>query len=93
MSCRSACFKRRVSMCRVVCFFVLFMCFFAPFFFVVVVLFLVFCFLTCQTVEGRHTVSHLLYRGVFSELREAGFAAVNLPPRPYSQSGLPCGGG
>lgn len=51
MSCRSACFKRRVSVCRVVCFFVLFMCFFAPFLFF-------FCFLTCQTVEGRHTVSH-----------------------------------
>lgn len=32
-----------------------------------------------QTVEGRHTVSHLLYRGFLSFGRRA--SAVNLPPR------------
>ena len=75
MLCRSACFKR--FMCVRLFVSLCFSCAFSPFFF-----FFFFAFWHCQTVEGRHTVSHLLYRGVFSGLREAGCAAVNLPPRP-----------
>lgn len=54
-------FKRRIFVCQVVCLFVLFMCF-QP------------LLSTCQTVEGRHTVSRFLCCGVF-ELWEAGFCS------------------
>lgn len=46
------------------------------------------CFLTCQTVAGRHNVSHLLYCGFF-ELWEAGFCTGPASPT-FPQSGLPC---
>lgn len=52
MLCRSACFERQIFVCQAVCFFVLFM-WFHP------------LLLTCQTVAGRHNVSHLLYCGFF----------------------------
>lgn len=55
----------RFFVCQVVCFFVLFMCFHP-------------LLLKCQTVEGRHTVSHLLYCGFLSFGRQV--SAVNLPP-------------
>ncbi len=38
------------------------------------------CFLTCPTVEGRHTVSHLLYCGSLSFGRRV--PAENRPSRP-----------
>lgn len=77
--CRASCFKRWIYVCPVVCFFVLFTCSHP-------------LLLTCQTVEGRHTVSHLLYRGGVLSFGKQVFSAANLPPRP-SQSGLPCGEG
>lgn len=67
MLCRSACFKRQIFVRQVVCLFVLFTCF-RP------------LLLTCPTVEGRHTVSHLLYCGSLSFGRQV--PAVNQPPRP-----------
>lgn len=80
MLCRSACFKRQIFVCQVVCFFVLFMCF-RP------------LLLTCQAVEGRHTVSHLLYCGVF-ELWGVGGSLCSEPASlTLPQSGLPCGEG
>lgn len=67
MLCRSACFKRQIFVRQVVCLFVLFTCF-RP------------LLLTCPTVEGRHTVSHLLFCGSLSFGRRV--SAVNQPPRP-----------
>lgn len=58
-------FKCRIFVRQVVCFFVLFMCFHP-------------LLLTCQTVEGRHTVSRLLYCGFLSFGRLV--SAVNMPP-------------
>lgn len=70
MLCRSACFKRWIYVCPVVCFFVLFTCSHH-------------LLSSCQTVEGRHTVSHLLCRGgVLSLGKQVFFSAANLPPQP-----------
>lgn len=69
MSCRSACFKRQIFVCQVVCFFVLSMCF-RP------------LLLTCQTVEGRHTVSHLLYWWCFWALGGGFLQWTRLPDLP-----------
>lgn len=80
MLCRSACFKRRIYVCPVVCFFVLFTCSHP-------------LLLTCQTVEGRHTVSHLLYCGSFWALGGRFFSCSEPASLTCSQSGLPCGEG
>lgn len=78
MLCRSACFKRRIFVCQVVCFFVLFMCF-PPFAF------------DMSNCRGKTCFMSYTELWVF-ELWGAGFCSE--PASPTSpQSGLPCGEG
>lgn len=73
--------------CRVVCFFVLFMCFFAPFLF----LFLLFDMSNCR--GKTYCKSFYCTVGCFLSFGRQVLLQWTCLPDLFSQSGLPCGGG